>query len=109
MNWLIRKDPDAGKDWRPEEKGTTEDEMVGCHHCFNGHEFEQAQVVGDGHGILACCSPCGCRVGHAWAIALNWLPIYSQFFFLFLNGFSKYYTAYQLFTLPRLETVLLHI
>ena len=39
-NWLIRKDPDAGKDWRQEEKGTTEDEMVGWHHRLNGHEFE---------------------------------------------------------------------
>jgi len=41
-NWLIWKDPDAGKDWRREEKGTTEDEMVGCHHWLDGHEFEQA-------------------------------------------------------------------
>ena len=40
-NWLIRKDPDAGKDWRQEEKGTTEDEMVGWHHWFDGHEFKQ--------------------------------------------------------------------
>ena len=39
-NWLIGKDPDAGKDWRQEEKGKTEDEMVGCHHWLNGHEFE---------------------------------------------------------------------
>ena len=38
--WLIGKDPDAGKDWRREEKGTTEDEMVGWHHRLNGHEFE---------------------------------------------------------------------
>ena len=39
-NWLIWKDPDAGKDWRQEEKGTIEDEMVGCYHLLNGHEFE---------------------------------------------------------------------
>ena len=39
-NWFIWKDPDAGKDWRQEEKGTTEDEMVGWHHRLNGHEFE---------------------------------------------------------------------
>ena len=45
-SWLIRKDPDAGKDWRQEEKGMTEDEMVGWHHWLNGHEFEQA--LGDG-------------------------------------------------------------
>ena len=46
-NWLIWKDPDAGKDWRQEEKGTTEDEMVGWHHWFSGHEFEQALGVDD--------------------------------------------------------------
>ena len=56
-NWLIRKDPDAGKGWRQEEKGTTENEMVGWHHWLNGHEFEQSLGVGDGQGGLACCSP----------------------------------------------------
>ena len=45
-NWLIGKDPDAGKDWRQGEKGMTEDEMVGSHHCLDGHEFEQAPGVG---------------------------------------------------------------
>ena len=58
-NWLIGKDPDAGKHWRWEEKGTTEDEMVGWHHQLNGHEFEQASGVGDGQGGLVCCSPWG--------------------------------------------------
>ena len=58
-NWLIGKDPDAGKDWRQEEKGTTEDEMVGWHHWLNGHEFQQALEVGDGQESLACCSPWG--------------------------------------------------
>ena len=52
-----RKDPDAGKDWRQEEKGMTEDEMVGWHHRHDGHEFEQALGAGDGQGSLACCSP----------------------------------------------------
>ena len=47
-NWLIWKDPDAGKDWRQEEKGMTEDEMVGWHHWLDGHEFEQALGVDDG-------------------------------------------------------------
>ena len=55
-NWLIGKGPDAGTDWRQEEKGTTEDEMAGWHHGLNGHEFEQAPWVGDGQGGLACCS-----------------------------------------------------
>ena len=48
--WLIRKDPDAGEDWRQEEKGMAEDEMVGWHHWFNGHEFEQALGAADGQG-----------------------------------------------------------
>ena len=56
-NWLIEKDPDARKDWRWEEKGTTEDEMFEWHHQLNGHEFEQAPGVGDEQGSLACCSP----------------------------------------------------
>ena len=56
---LTGKDPDAGKDWRQEKKGTTEDEMVGWHHRLDGHEFEQASGVGDGQGSLACCSPWG--------------------------------------------------
>ena len=55
-NWLLRKDPDAGKDWGLEEKGTTEEEMVGYHYRLNGHQFEQAPGVGDGQRSLACCS-----------------------------------------------------
>ena len=70
-NWLIWKDPDAGKDWKQEEKGTREDEMVGWHHQLNWHEFEQAPRVGDGQGSLACYSPWGHRVGHDWATDLN--------------------------------------
>ena len=57
-SWLIWKDPDAGKDWRQEEKGTT-DEMVGWHHRLNGHELGQALGAGDGQGGLVCCSPWG--------------------------------------------------
>ena len=60
-NWLMGKDPDAGKDWRQEEKGTTEDKMVGWHHWLDGHEFEQAPRVGDGQECLACCIPWGCK------------------------------------------------
>ena len=56
---LIRKDPDARKDWRQEEKGMTEDKMVGWHHWFNEHESEQAPGDGDEQGSLACCSPWG--------------------------------------------------
>ena len=56
-NWLIGKDPDAEKDWRQEEKGTTEDEMAGWHHWLDGHELEQAPGAGDGQGGLVCRSP----------------------------------------------------
>ena len=57
-NWLNGKDPDAGKDWR-QEKGMTEEKMVGWHHRLDGHEFEQALGVADGQGGLTCCSPWG--------------------------------------------------
>jgi len=60
-SWLIWKDPDAGKDWGQEEKGTTEDEMVGWHHQFNGHGFGWTPGVGDGQGSLACCGSWGCK------------------------------------------------
>ena len=71
-NRLIGKDPNAGKDWRQEEKGTTEDKMVGWHHQRDGHEFEQVPGVGDGPGSLACCSPWGHKESDMteW---LNWL------------------------------------
>ena len=73
-NWLIGKDPDAGKDWRQEEKGTTENEMIEWHHWLNGHEFEQALGVGDGQGSLACCSPWGLKMSDTteW---LNWTEL----------------------------------
>ena len=72
---LNGKDPDAGKDWKQEKKGPTEDEMAGWHHRLDGHELEQALGVGDGQGSLACCSPRCCRVGHDWVTGLNWLNI----------------------------------
>ena len=73
-NWLTGKDPDAGKDWRQEKKGTTEDEMVAWHHRLNGHEFEQAQGIGDGHGSLVCCSPWG-RLESDTTEWLNWTEL----------------------------------
>ena len=70
-SWLIGKDPDAWKDWRWEEKGTTEDEMVGWHHRFSGHGFGWTPGVGDGQGGLVCCSPWGHKESNTteW---LNW-------------------------------------
>ena len=71
-NRLIGKDSDAGKDWGQEEKGTTEDKMVGWHHWLDGHEFEQALGVGDGQGSLPCRSSWGLqRVGHDWGTELK--------------------------------------
>ena len=60
-NRLIGKDPDAGKDWRQENKWTTEDEMVGWYHQLNGREFEQAPGTGGGQESLVSCSPWGCK------------------------------------------------
>ena len=68
--WLTGKDPNAGKDWRWEEKGT-EDEMVGWHHRLKGNKFEHTLGVGDGQGSLACCSPWHRRVRQDWATELN--------------------------------------
>ena len=57
----LGKDPDAGRDWVQEEKGMTEDEMVGWHHQLNGYEFGWTPGVGDGQGGLACCNSWGCK------------------------------------------------
>ena len=56
-NWLTGKDPDAGKDWRQEEKGVTDDQVVGWHHQLHWHEFEWAPEDSGGRGSLECCSP----------------------------------------------------
>ena len=69
-NWLLGKDPDAGKDWRL-EKGTAEDETVGWHHWLDGREFEQVLGVGDGQGGLVCCSPWG-HTESATTELVNW-------------------------------------
>ena len=70
-NWLTGKDPDAGKDWRQEEKGTTEDEMVRWYHWLNGYEFEHALGDGEGQGSLVYFSPWG-RKESDTAEQLNW-------------------------------------
>ena len=77
-NWLLGKDPDVGKDWRQEEKGSTEHEMVGWHHQLDGHEFEQALGVGDGqgHGNGMLQSMGLQRVGHDWQ--LTWTEVHSS-------------------------------
>ena len=75
-SWLIGKDTDAGKDWGQEEKGTTEDEMVGWHHWLDGHGLGWTLGVGDGQGGLACCSSWGHKESDMteW---LNWTELIS--------------------------------
>ena len=76
---LIKKVPDTQKDWRQEEKGMTENEMLGWHHRLNGHEFEQAPGDGEGQGGLVCCSPWGPKeldMTEWWTTTLeNWRPL----------------------------------
>ena len=91
-SWLIRKDPDAGKNWRQEEKGRTEDEMVGWHHWLNGHEFEQAPGDGEGQGCLAWRTKSQTWLSD-WTAAANivaWISLFSISFFLGLNNISLY-------------------
>ena len=80
-NWLTGKDPDAGKDWRLEEKGMREDEIVGWHHRLNGHEFGWTPGFGDGQGGLVCCNPWGCKESDMteW---LNW----TELIFISMSG-----------------------
>ena len=94
-NWLIGKDPNAGRDWRQEEKGTTEDEIVGWHHWLNGHEFEQAPGVDDGQGSLACCSPWS-RKESDMTECLNWteLNYFCRFLSLGLSAVSSWINWY---------------
>ena len=73
-NWCTGEDPDAGKDWEQEEKGTTEDEVVGWHHWLNGYEFQQAPGAGDGQGGLTCCSSQGRRKSDTTE-PLNWTEL----------------------------------
>ena len=73
-SWLTGKDPDAGKDWRQEEKGATEDEMAGWHHQLDGCEFEWILGVGDGQGGLACCDSWG-RKESDTTEGLNWTEL----------------------------------
>ena len=85
--WLTGKDPDAGKDWGQEEKGLTEDEMVGWHHQLNGCGFGRTPGVGDGQGGLACCGSWHCRESDVteW---LNWTE-QTQLFQRFPNTIFK--------------------
>ena len=76
-SWLIGKDSDAGSDWGQEEKGTTEDEMAGCHHWLDGRESEWTPGVGDGQGGLACCNSWS-RKEWDTTERLNWTELVSK-------------------------------
>ena len=82
-SWLIGKDSDAGRDWGQEEKGTTEDEMSGCHHWLDGHESEWTLGVGDGQGGLACCDSWDHKESDTTE-RLNWAELSSRTY----RGFS---------------------
>ena len=71
-SWLIRKDPDASKDWRQEEKGTTKDEVVGWYHRLNGYEFERTPEDGERQGSVASCSPWHAK---CWTLLSNWTTV----------------------------------
>ena len=85
-SWLISKDSDAGKDWKWEDKGMTEDEVIGWHHQFNGHEFEQALRVGDRQGSLSCCSPWG----HKESDMTEWMN-WTEMNWILLTWFSQFH------------------
>ena len=92
-NWLIGKDPDAGKDWRQEEKGITEDEMLGWHRWLDGHEFEQALGVGDAQGSLVHHSPWDHKESDTtkW---LNWTAVYIEIHISFWTSIFVFFFRY---------------
>jgi len=102
-SWLIWKDPDAGKDWGQEEKGMTEDEMVGWHHWLNGHGFGWTPGVGDGQGGLACYGSRGCKESDTTE-QLIWKPRgtggYSKDFDCFVSPFKKNVSLCQMHWFP---------
>ena len=108
--WLIWKDPEAGKDCRQEEKGATEDEMVGWHHQHNGHGFGWTPQVGDGQGGLAYCSSWGCKESDMteqlnWTelIVIHWHKIKQKMFIKALNNVCKCKVVHQAIYLEKNE------
>ena len=86
-SWLIWKHPDVGKDWGQEEKGRTEDEMVGWCHQLNGHGFWWISGVGDVQGGLACCSPWG-RKKSDTTERLNWTEVFLYVYIYIISALA---------------------
>ena len=91
-SWLIGKDPDAGKDWRQEEKGPTEDEMAGRHHRLDGHGFGWTPGVGNGQGGLGCYSSWG-RKESNMTERLNWTEL--KYLLIFTTDTVNEFKIYQ--------------
>ena len=85
-NWLIWKDADAGKDWRQEEQGMTEEEMVGWHHHLDGHGFGWTLGIGDGQGGLACCGSWDCKESDMTERLNTHTHIHTQTYLCFSSG-----------------------
>ena len=97
----LGKDPDAGNNWRWEQKGMTEDEMIGWHHWLNGYESEQAPGVGDGQGSLTCCSLWSCKESDNRATQLDWTETFFQLYVhqkVYINlNFNHYFKVLGIF------------
>ena len=107
-NWLILKDPDAGKDWGQVEKGTTEDEMVGWHHQLNEHGFGWIPGIGERQGGLACCGSWGHKESDTteW---LNWTELNHEWVLNFVNSFLCLYWDYHMIFMFQFVTMVYHI
>ena len=100
-SWLVGKDPDAGKDWRQEEKGAAENEIVRWHHRLNGHEFEQTLGDSEGQGSLACCNPWGYeesdmaeQLNNIQCCEILWLKKMDNCFFFSLGCAAQHVRSY---------------
>ena len=92
-NWLTGNDPDAGKGWRQEEKGTTEDEMAGWHHRLYGHESGWTLGVGDGQGGLACCDSWGCKESYITE-QLNWTELIYKYIYTHTHTYISIHISF---------------
>ena len=106
-NWLIGKNPNAGKDWVQEEKGTTEDEMVGWHHRLNRHRFGWIPGV-DGQGGLASCSSCGHKESDATE-RLNWTDAILNLYYLNSSETQRHFSYKTVYFPPFCGIIFVHI